>query len=69
MSQHELNRVVLRDRDEAGHVNHEVVACAVAVWFAVITAVDVVLCLRSADRIFGCRLDWWDLVNRVIGCV
>jgi hypothetical protein len=43
VSQHELDRVVNRDRDVAGHVNHEQIACAVAVRFAVITAVDVVL--------------------------
>jgi hypothetical protein len=31
------------DRDEAGHVNHEQIACAILVRFTVITAVDVVL--------------------------
>jgi hypothetical protein len=40
------------DRDVAGHVNHEQIACAIFIWFAVITAVDVVLDLSTADRIF-----------------
>ena len=52
MSQPELNRVMFRNVDVAEHVNHEVVAGAVAVRFAVITAVDVVLGLGSAKRIF-----------------
>jgi len=43
VSEHELNRVVNWDRDVAGHVNHEQIACAILVRFAVITAVDVVL--------------------------
>ena len=50
--EHELNRVVFRNRDVAGHVDHKQIACAVAVRFTVITAVDVVLNLGSADRIF-----------------
>jgi len=41
--EHELNRVVFRNRDEAKHVNHEQIASAVLVWFAVITAIDIVL--------------------------
>ena len=69
MSQHELNRVVFRDRNKAGHVDHEQIACAILIWFTVITAVDVVLNFGSADRIFVSRLDWWDLVNRVVGRV
>jgi hypothetical protein len=40
------------DCDVAGHVNHEQIACAVAVRFTVITAVDVVFNLGSAQRIF-----------------
>jgi hypothetical protein len=43
VSEHELNRVVFWDCDVAEHVNHEQIACAVLEWFAVITAVDVVL--------------------------
>ena len=43
VSQPELNRVVFRNVNEADHVNHEQIAGAVAVWFAVITSVDVVL--------------------------
>jgi hypothetical protein len=31
------------DRDVAGYVNHEQIACAIFVWFTVIAAVDVVL--------------------------
>jgi hypothetical protein len=43
VSQPELNRVMFRDCDVAGHVNHEQIACAIFVRFAVIAAVDVVL--------------------------
>jgi len=43
VSEHELNRVVFRNRDVAGHVNHEQIACAIFVRFTVITAIDVVL--------------------------
>ena len=43
VSQPELNRLMLRNIYVAGHVNHEVVAGAVAEWFTVVTSVDVVL--------------------------
>jgi hypothetical protein len=42
-SQPELNRVVFRDRDEACHVNHEQIVCAILIWLTVITSIDVVL--------------------------
>ena len=55
--------------DEAGHVDHEQVVGAVFEWFAVVTAVDVVLGLGAAQRIFGCRADRRYLVDRVVrGC-
>jgi hypothetical protein len=65
--EHELNRVVFRDVYVACYVDHEQVACAVLVRFAVIGTVDVVLNLRTADRIFGCGLDWRYYIDCVVG--
>ena len=48
VSQPELNRVMFRYVNEADHVDHEQIACAVLVRFTVITSVDVVLGLRTA---------------------
>ena len=49
--QHELDCGVCGYVKVADHVDHEQIACAVAERFAVVTAVDVVLNLRSAKRI------------------
>ena len=54
------------DGDEASHVNHEQVVGAILVWFAVITAIDVVLNLLTAERILAVRLDWWYYVDGVV---
>ena len=53
-SQPKRNRVVFRDRDIAGHVDHEQINGAVLKRFTVVGTVDVVLDLCTADRIFGC---------------
>ena len=68
--EHELNRVVFRYVDEADHVNHEVIACAVAEYFVVVVAVDVVLDLRPAKRVRRCRADRRYLIDRFVvrGC-
>ena len=50
---HELDCVVCRDCDEACVMNHEQIVRAVAEWFAVEVAVDVVLCLAVTDRVCG----------------
>jgi hypothetical protein len=52
VSEHELNRVVFGDIYKPCHVDHEQVACAILVWFTIITAIDVVLCFSTADRVF-----------------
>ena len=67
MCEHELNRVVFRDVYVACHVDHEQVACAILVRFTVIIAIDVVLCLSTADRVFGGGLGWRYFVDCVVG--
>ncbi len=60
---------MFRDRDEAGHVNHEQIASAILVWLAVVASIDVVLNLRTTQLVFGCGLNWRYLINGVIAGV
>ena len=65
-SQPELNRLMLRDRDEPCHVNHKQVIRAILIWLTVVTSIDVVLNLRTTQQILTVRHHRRNNINRVI---
>jgi hypothetical protein len=62
---HELDRLILRDRDEPRVMHHEPIPTTILKWLVVVVPVDVVLNLRPTRRIHVIRSGRRKVINEI----